>query len=217
MSNSKYTSKLFSQVSRVRSDGSSISRLVSDVNESRVSQVSRGAGASRPGSSHAMTALSLGSFGPTSSGINFGKAPNGATKATSGSSSLQGLLKNLASGGVSNAFGGGLLSALGGIEGLVSGVAKLFGESKKAPQPLTKFRLAAPQQETGSITRNASGTQENRSAYSATSGHGEGIYAASQSRVPTASNVGAQSQQIAQAVKQALLTSSSLNDVIAEI
>ncbi len=216
MSNRNRISSLAGQLSKVKSDGGSLSRLLAPVSTSTAAKALSGTGNARPGSAGATKASAITSAGPRTTGINFGKAPNSATKSTiSGGTNWTSLLKNVGSGGVASAFGGGLLSAIGGLGGLVSGIAGLFGGSKP-PTPLTAFQLPTAEQQTVSLNRNGGGSQLAIGGSPATSTGTAGIYGSSRSMGTIAAG-GSQSQQVAQAVKQALLTSSSLNDVIAEI
>ena len=128
--------------------------------------------------------------------IAFGKnQSSGKAAASSGSASgLTNLLGKTSSGGVSGLLGGGLLSL--GINSLFSGIADLFGGStNNAPPPVQKLSLPQSQQDhvaNATASRSVSGTY----GYSS-----------------SASNQAA----VVQAVKNALLTSSSLNDVISEL
>ena len=140
--------------------------------------------------------------------IAFGKnQSSGKAAASSGSASgLTNLLGKTSSGGVSGLLGGGLLSL--GINSLFSGIADLFGGStNNAPPPVQKFSLPQSQQET--IFANSGGLPINHVANATASRSVSGTYGYSSS----ASNQAA----VVQAVKNALLTSSSLNDVISEL
>jgi hypothetical protein len=92
-------------------------------------------------------------------------------------------------------LGGGFgLGSITGLGSIVSSIASLFGGAKKATAPLQEFHLPAGQNLSISVgTSGASGATAN------------------------SQSLQDQSTQIAQAVKTALLHSSSLNDVIAEI
>jgi hypothetical protein len=139
------------------------------------------------------------------SGLKFGSPSSSATSTSQSSGELSKFLSQTASGGVSSALGGGL-AGIGGIGSLISGLVNLFGGgSKSAPPPLVRFQLADSQSQT-TYKSPASGL----SIQHATGGSGT---TAGQANQPFQY----QSAQIAQAVKQALLNSSSLSDVIAEI
>ncbi len=170
-------------------------------------------GTFRPGRSRDTTLSSLtGKINAT--GLRFGGSSSSGTSASSASGSQWiNLLKQTARGGVSSALGGGLKD-IGGIASIVSGFIGLFGGGKSAPPPLVHFEAPSSQNQTafvGSTTGPAKWV-DSGATHSSSS---KGIYASS-----SESNVQSlqyQSSQIAQAVKHALLNSSSLNDVIAEI
>lgn len=147
------------------------------------------------------------------SGLRFGGSSSSGTSSSGTGSQWTNLLKQTARGGISSALGGGLKD-IGGIASIVSGFVGLFGGGKSTPPPLVHFEAPASQNQTafiGSATGPANWSESGTSAHTSS----KGIYASGQE-----SNVQSlqyQSAQIAQAVKQALLNSSSLNDVIAEI
>ena len=123
-------------------------------------------------------------------------------------------MKQTARGGISSALGGDLKD-IGGIASIVSGFIGLFGGGKSTPPPLVHFEAPASQNQTafvGTTTASAKWVESGTSAHATSS---TGIYASGQE--PNVQSLQYQSAQIAQAVKQALLNSSSLNDVIAEI
>jgi hypothetical protein len=143
----------------------------------------------KPGTAGGTHAASLGSKS-ISTGMSFGRPSSTKLPASTGTDWGK-LLEQAASGGIASAFGLGSVSGLGS---LVSGIASLFGGGKKTLAPLQEFQLPAAQNQTITIGANGS----------------SGTATSSQS-------IQDQSAQIAQAVKTALLQSSSLNDVIAEI
>lgn len=171
-------------------------------------------GTFRPARSRDTTLSSLtGKINAT--GLRFGGSSSSGT-ATSSAAGGQwaNLLKQTARGGISSALGGGLKD-IGGIASIVSGFIGLFSGGKSAPPPLVHFEAPASQNQTAFV---GSSTAPAKWAESGTSAHGaapKGIYASGQD--PNGQSLQYQSAQIAQAVKQALLHSSSLNDVIAEI
>ena len=141
--------------------------------------------------------------------IRFGTAPSQRTTASSSGSEWSNLLKQTASGGITSILGGGM-----GIGSLVSSIGGLFGGGggKTEPPPVA-FQLPDSQEHT--LYLKSEGTTGAGNAGRT----GSGIYGTTQMGV---SGIGGQmlqyqSSQIAQAVKTALLNSSSLNDVIAEI
>jgi hypothetical protein len=87
----------------------------------------------------------------------------------------------------------------GGIASLFSGLASLFGSGKTAPPALAAYQLPTSQDQTIS-TGSTVATP--------------GVYGGPLASTPFSSQ---SSGQVVQAVKQALLNSSSLNDVIAEL
>ncbi len=130
-----------------------------------------------------------------STGISFGKVRTTKAPVSTGTDWTK-FLEQAASGGVASAFSGsfGLGDVTGIVGSLVSGISGLLGGNKKSPAPLVAFQLPASQHQTITVGGNgASGTGQ------------------------TSVSMQDQSVQIAQAVKTALLHSSSLNDVISEI
>lgn len=133
-------------------------------------------------------------------------------------------MSQTASSGVASAAGGGglnILGSLGGVGGVLSGLSRLFG-GISTPPPLVEFELPDSHQQTVYVRANGHAVYDGVAVEAqSVSKDTAGIYATG---APTpaqpaspAQNVQYQSMQIAQAVKQALLNSSSLNDVIAEI
>lgn len=134
--------------------------------------------------------------GKAAVGINFGKPP--VQKPTSGTSTdWTKLLEQSASSGLASAFGGSFgLGSVAGIGSIISGIASLFGGSSKEPAPLNDFTLPASQNQMITVSANGNTPASNVASTVTLQDH---------------------STQIAQAVKTALLHSSSLNDVISEI
>jgi hypothetical protein len=157
----------------------------------------------KPGGSRDLTRVALGaqtSSKPLSFGSPSGKASRSSAK-TSNAGSWTNLLGSVSSTGISDLIGGGgLLTA--GLDYLSSGIAGLFGgASEKASEPLTRFTLPDAQAQTvytggmhvsGSANASGADTQPVQLSQSSKSA-------------------------IIQTVKNALLTSSSLNDVIGEL
>ncbi len=122
-------------------------------------------------------------------GIQFGSPSSAGTKPSStGAGNEWSSLIKTASGGAASLVGGGFLES--GISSLISGLASLFGGGGKSEAPPVRFTLPDSQQQTVYV-RSPQGTALQGPVY--------------------------KQADIAQAVKNALLTSSSLNDVIAEI
>ena len=171
------------------------------------------AGSFRPGRLRDVSFASL-TGKIASSGLRFGGSSSPGTTCSGSGSQWTNLLKQTASGGVSSALGGGLKD-IGGIASIVSGFLSLFRGGKEALPPLVHFEAPAPQNRTVFLGSGAGRAQWSESGTSAHSNSSKGIYASGQE--PNVQSLQYQSSQIAQAVKQALLHSSSLSDVIAEI
>jgi hypothetical protein len=127
--------------------------------------------------------------------INFGTASRAATRNPQTSSTWSKLLSSTTSGGLANTLSG-VAGFSGGISSLISGLTNLFGGGKTAPPALVAYQLPTSQQQTISIGSSVTTP---------------GVYGGPASTTPFQN----QSGQIVQTVKQALLNSSSLNDVIA--
>jgi hypothetical protein len=156
-------------------------------------------------------------------GINFGSPSSNTTSTSKSGSEWANLLTQTASGGVSSTISGGL-SSIAGLGGLIAGIASLFGGGgKSTPPPLVEFQLPNSQTQTVYVSSNGSSTYQGSVTGQAPVLTSAGaIYNNNQTPQPTSSASSSQSfqyhsTQIAQAVKTALLNSSSLNDVIAEI
>src|SRR3954469_9154152 len=148
----------------------------------------------------------------TPTAISFGSpSDNGSSgsKSTSSGSDWSNLLQKAVSGGINDLFGGGILSD--GISYLVSGISSLFGGEDPAT-PLKRYTLADSQEST--LYRGAQGLMASDSDAPATAPTSRGIYTASSGQ---AKATPLQDAQVVQAVKKALLTSSSLNDIISEL
>lgn len=212
-------SNLVKQLSSPKINGLSLTKLlkpVTLVNQTQSS--STGSSAKLPALGETKGLSMSAKDSPT--GINFGSPSNSRIPSAQSSSELTNLLKQTASGGIASALSGGL-SSIAGLGGLVSGIISLFGGGNSTPPPLVDFQLPQSQQQTVYVSSKGSttfqGTDVEQAAPSTSAG---GIY----SGTGQTGNLGAsgqtlqyQSSQIAQAVKNALLNSSSLNDVIAEI
>lgn len=157
--------------------------------------------------------------------IQFGRPSQSSSKAASSSESeWTNLLKQTASGGIASALSGGL-GSIGGLGSLISGIVHLFGggNSKKTPPPLVQFHLPASQEQSLSVSSRGNSVHQGSVVEGTGPGTpGAGIYGnASQLHTsgssPSTQWIQEQSGQIAEAVKNALLNSSSLNDVIGEL
>lgn len=153
-------------------------------------------------------------------GIQFGSPSNSRTSTAQSVNELSNLLKQTASGGIANALTGGL-GSIAGLGGLVSGIIGLFDGGNKTLPPLIEFQLPQSQEQTVYVNSKGSTTFQGTDVEQASTSSPSGpIYTGTSQ--PGNVAIGAQtlqyqSSQIAQAVKNALLNSSSLNDVIAEI
>jgi hypothetical protein len=153
--------------------------------------------------------------------IKFGSPSSTKTTTSQTGSEWTNLLKQTASGGVASLLGGGV-AGIPGLGSLIEGIAGLFGgSSKAAPPPLVRFQLPNSQDQTvyisssGSTVYQSSATEP--SARSTASAPIYGSNAVASNQGSAAQPLRYQSSEIAQAVKNAILNSSSLNDVIAEI
>jgi hypothetical protein len=162
--------------------------------------------------SSAIRSLSLGAK-PLGTALAFGKPSSAGTTTSSAGSVLTGLLKQTASGGIASALGGGL-SGLLGLGSIISGFVSLFGGGKSALPPLVQFQEPVAQNLISYISSGSHSSAPSAASRVSVSNSGTTNTPGGQQ---TTSTYQYQSTQIAQAVKQALLNSSSLNDVIAEI
>ena len=155
---------------------------------------------------------------PQPTSIDFGKEPKAASQSSTESSSneLTGFVENTLTHGLtstaSNLFGSSASlssSGLGVVGSIISGLAGLFGGSKPQPAPLPSFSLPGSEIQSISIHGQDSTVANTENAN------------ASYGRLPDAATgqeyIADQQQQIAQAVKTALLQSHSLSDVISEL
>jgi hypothetical protein len=129
--------------------------------------------------------------------ISFGRTSQTAGKSDQSGTQWSSLLKATTSGGISSTLSS-VAGFGGGIGSIISGVTSLFGGGKSTPAALVAYQLPTSQQEVVSIGSSASNP---------------GIYGGPGQATPFEN----QSGEIIQLVRQALLNSSSLNDVIADI
>ncbi len=216
MAAKKNVSQLGGQLAGVKVDGARLSRLLSPSSPLGVSTSKNSSRSGKPPVPTDLKLQSLSSVGNFRAGIKFGSPSNNRTTASQGTSEWANLLKQTASGGISSAFGGGLLNAIGGLGGLVSSIAGLFGGSKKAEAPLTLFQLPNSQAQTVFVSSKTAGSASLNTSSGGVSGSSNALSSTTGQGVQS-QTFQHQSAEIAQAVKQALLNSSSLNDVIAEI
>ena len=150
--------------------------------------------------------------------IQFGSPSSTKSSPTTTGSEWSKLLNQVASGGAASALGNGL--GIGGIGSLISGIFNLFGGgSKQALPALVRFQLPASQTETAYIGSQSRLVLQGAASQQSTKSSSQPIYGPSGSKKSSiaSSAVTYDATAITQAVKQALLNSSSLNDVIAEI
>ena len=199
-------SSLLNQLSSVKVDGQSVSKLLSPSSTVTATQAGTEKSAKPPTAGDTKT-LSF-SAKTVATGINFGSPSSTRTSTSQSGSEWTSLLTQTASGGPASALGG--LGSIAGLGGIIAGIASLFGGGgKSTPPPLVQFQLPASQTQTVYVSSNTPTT-------------GGSTYTSSPT--PQASNSSSngqafqyQSTQIAQAVKTALLNSNTLGDVIAEI
>ncbi len=218
--NSNSLSRLLSSSSKI--DGQSVSRLLAITN--LVTGSAAGPNASTSGllATGAQSGVKSSSLTAKQSlaGIQFGKASASALTSNATSGQWTNLLRQAASGnGLASALSGGL-PGLGGIGSIVSGIMGLFGGGKKSLPALTAFSLPDSQEHMASI--GSVGSKSGSTGQATTNSSAAGIYGSPGQAQAASSNVDSQwfldnSNNIAQAVKNAMLTSSSLNDVVSEV
>lgn len=156
----------------------------------------------------------------TLASIKFGNAPGSAPTSSATGGEWAKLLKEAASGsGFASAFNGGL-SGLGGIGSMVSGIMSLFGSGKKSSPAVTAFRLPDSQEHAASIGTTV--TYAGNVGQTSSNVLPGGVYSSPGQTQAASSNFDSQwfadnSNNIAQAVKTAMLNSHSLNDVVSEV
>lgn len=151
-------------------------------------------------------------------GIQFGGPSSTRTSSPTTQSGWSHVLTQVATNGAANTFRSAL-GSIGGLGSLISGIFHIFssGNSNASLPPLVRFQLPSSQTETayiGSQSRTVlPGAATQQSIRSTT----QPIYAPVSTQKSVTSSPVYDTAAITQAVKQALLNSSSLNDVIAEI
>lgn len=145
-----------------------------------------------------LTSLGL-QVNPQARSIQFGSPSSSGTTARQGSNGLlSGLLKSNSSSAISGLIGGGLFGFLG--KSLVSGLGDLFGSSTSELDPLVRFELPESQNSTVDVGANRPSGQTTATP-----------------QVVAGRSYSDRNALIIRTVKQALLTSSQLNDIISEI
>lgn len=152
--------------------------------------------------------------------IKFGSPSSNVTSTSSSGNTWEGLLSNTISGGLSSALGGGL-GSIAGLGGLISSITSLFGgSSNAAPPPLALFTLPDSIQQTSYVRSKSSSDVSASAQSSASAAKGSALYTSTgltANRTRSTVSESASNAGIAQAVKSALLNSSTLGDVIAEL
>lgn len=217
MAAKKDVSKLVGQLASVKVDRVNLSRLLSPHKPSPGITAKGATGSYKPPASTDLKSQSLNTAANVKAGMKFGSPSSNKVASSQGTSEWAKLLKQTASGGISSAFGGGLMSAIGGLGGLVSSIAGLFGGPKKTLAPLTLFQLPNSQAHTVFVNAKSTGNASLNSNSGNSNSGGVSVSSNASSKTGEGQSLQNQSAEIAQAVKQALLNSSSLNDVIAEI
>lgn len=214
-------SSLLNQLSGQKIDGQSVNKLLAPT--SIITQPQSNAETTIKPTSSGDTKASAMDAKTVPTGINFGSPSNNRSSTSQSGSEWTNLLTKTASGGVASALGGGL-SSIAGLGGLISGIASLFGGgSTSTPPPLVEFQLPSSQTQTVYVSSNGTSTYQGSMTGQASVSNSNGpTYISNPTPQANASTSSGQSfqyqsTQIAQAVKTALLNSSSLNDVIAEI
>jgi hypothetical protein len=214
-------SGLLNQLSAQKIGGQSVNKLLAPT--SLVSQAHGNAEKAIKPTGSGDTKASAMDAKTVATGISFGSPSNNRASTSQSGSEWANLLTKTASGGVASVFSGGL-SSVAGLGGLISGIASLFGGgSTSTPPPLVEFQLPSSQTQTVYVNSNGSSTYQGGMTGQTSASNSNGpTYISSptpktSSSTPNGQPFQYQSTQIAQAVKTALLNSSSLNDVIAEI
>jgi hypothetical protein len=214
-------SGLVSHLSRQKLDGKSVSTFLSPTNLITGSQPKTVGNVRLPTLGEAKISSIEAKVVPTS--IKFGTPSNSRTSTQQSGSEWGNLLRQTASGGIASSATTGL-SSIAGLGGLIAGIASLFGGGGKAtPPPLVEFQMPSSETQTVYVSSTRTTTYQGSAVEQL---NGPNLSPAIYSSGETAQNTTAgysgqslqyQSQQSAQAVITALLNSSSLNDVIAEI
>jgi hypothetical protein len=143
--------------------------------------------------------------------VSFGSPSSSTTAGSDSGTDWARLLRQSASSGLAGGLTSGLSSIIG-IGGLVTGLLDLFGGGKSTPPPLARFELPESRAQTVAFDSKTM-TVEGGAPILGTSGALTTLYTSS----PSVSTQSQQAAYITQAVKNALLHSSSLNDVIADL
>jgi hypothetical protein len=153
---------------------------------------------------------SLSKTAKLSQSINFGKAPSSATLIPSSNSNggWQQYASQLVSGGASSiltgSYGAGALGGFG-LSPIISGILGLFGGNEKSLPALQPFSLPSPVNQTVHLGGGNSG------------GSGSSSVVHVHVQAMDSQSFMDRSNEIANAVKSAMLNSHSLNDVVSEV
>jgi hypothetical protein len=155
---------------------------------------------------------------PTS--IHFGTPSSTRTSASASGNSWSKFVTQTASGGLGSALGNGF-GSIGGLGSLVSSLVNLFGGGSKAARPpLVRFGLPDSQSQTVYLGSQTNSVLQGVASEQSIKSDPRPIYASAGAQETNSSGSTskiADPSAIIQIVKQALLNSSSLNDVISEI
>jgi hypothetical protein len=149
--------------------------------------------------------------------IQFGSPSSTRTSSSNTGNNWSKFLAQTTSGGLASALGNGF-GSIGGVASLVSGFVKLFGgHSKSAPPPLVRFQLPNSQSQTVYIGSQRTSVLQGAAFEQSLKAESQPIYSSAVGHVSASPSQHVDAAKIVQTVKQALLSSSSLNDVISEI
>ncbi|HEY7306506.1 MAG TPA: hypothetical protein VH601_20440 [Bryobacteraceae bacterium] len=155
---------------------------------------------------------------PLPKSIQFGTPSS--TKTTTSSSngnSWSKLLTQTASGGLASALGNGF-GSIGGLGSVVSGLVHLFGGgSKPETSPLARFQLPNSKTQTVYIGSQRTSVLQGAAFEQSIKTDSQPIYSSTGAHMSAPPSQHVDAATIVQTVKQALLSSCSLNDVISEI
>jgi hypothetical protein len=211
--NKNELTKLLGPPSNIKAEGLAVTKLT-NLSRSEAKPTSRSSLISQTQSAAGLKRSSLNV--KSAGAIQFGSPSHNTISNTKESSELSNLIRQSSSGGVSNVLGGGLVGTLGGLGSLFSHFAGWFGRDQAAEEPLTLFHLSDSQTQEVSISSDSgdssNGPAQRLGLYSPATNSTKPI-----NEINQGSDLQAQRAQIVETVRLALLTSSSLNDVIGEI
>jgi hypothetical protein len=154
---------------------------------------------------------------PLPKSIQFGTPSSTRTTSSSNGNSWSKLLTQTASGGLASALGNGF-GSIGGLGSVVAGLVHLFGGgSKPETPPLVRFQLPNSQTQTVYIGSQRTSVLQGAAFEQSIKADSQPIYSSTGTHMSASPSQHVDAATIVQTVKQALLSSSSLNDVISEI